>query len=139
MTVVEDDTWLVMSADNHIPEYSALPIRVMTDLIDQEPVSTGTILRGNRQWKMIVYDLDRDPVSRTEWVEDAFQSLLSEARHHGLRSLSIPLPGCRHGPTSAMRSFKIILDSLKNWQQDQAMQINLICSPDHYEALCNNL
>lgn len=138
ITVLEEDTWQLMSADNHIPDYSTHPVRVMTDLIDQKPVSPGTILRGNRQWKMIVYDLDQDPVSQAGWIESATLNLLSTARQHGLRSLSIPLSGCRHGPISAMRSFKIFLNSLKNWQTEQSIQVNLICSPDHYETLCNN-
>jgi hypothetical protein len=139
ITVVEDDTWQLMSAENHLAAYSEHPVRLMTELIDQKPVSTGTVLRRNNHWKIIIYDLDKDPISRTEWIELAFINLLSETRKPVISSLSMPLPGCSHGPVNAQDSLEIVINSLAKWQSEQPLLTHLVCSPEQYESLCNNL
>ncbi|MGD2082650.1 MAG: hypothetical protein PVF91_06775 [Chromatiales bacterium] len=110
--IVEEDTWRLLSPDPALRPTTEHPIRLMTDLVHDEPAAPGTVLVGRHRWRAVVYDLDRQPICRPEWVAAALGRLLALARERGRRSLALPLLGCRHGPLSWQESLGLLLEAL---------------------------
>ncbi len=112
-TLLEEDTWRVLSAPSRLPPVEEHMVRVMTDLVDQKPESPGRVLFHGRRWEAIVIDLEQDPVCREAWVRQAFEQALREAIRKGLHTLALPLLGSRHGGLKASRSLEILLEALR--------------------------
>ena len=111
-TLLEEDTWRVLSAPPRLPPVEEHPVRVMTDLLDQQPERPGTVLVRGRRWEAIVIDLEQEPVCREAWVGQALQQALREAAQRRLRALALPLLGTRHGGMTLSRSLEILLGVL---------------------------
>ena len=94
--IAEDDTWRILTADPHFHATTEHPIRLMRDLRDAEPLAPGTVVFEPGppvRLRAIVYDLDRDPCWREEWVGAALARCLEIAAERGLRSLALPVLG----------------------------------------------
>jgi hypothetical protein len=97
---VEEDTWLVMSAEPKIGDLQEHPIRLMTDLLEAQPKSVGSIVVQGRnpiRFMAIVHDVNQDPTCREEWVQCALHEIFREAERRKLRALGLPLIGTLHG------------------------------------------
>ena len=98
--VVEEDTWLVLSAPSDVPEPAEHPLRVMTGAHEAEPVAPGSVLvREGPPVRLlaVVHDVGAEPSWREAWVADALRGVLREAAQRGLRSVAIPVLGAVHG------------------------------------------
>ena len=112
-TLFEEDTWRVLSADPEIRPSYKHPIRLMTDLVFDQPAQPGAVLMKGKRWLAIVYDLDCDPPCREIWIRQALMDALERAVTHEIQSLAIPLLGSLHGCISWQRSLALILASLR--------------------------
>lgn len=98
--VVEDDTFLVLSADPEPIEPDVHPLRVLTAAHEAEPVPTGSIVvRPGEPLRLlaVVHDLAQEPSCREEWVRQALAGVLREVRARRMRAVALPVLGARHG------------------------------------------
>lgn len=116
-TVVEEDTYLVLSADPRAGEaHPEHPIRVMTSLLEVEPREPGTILvreRSKLEFAAIVHDLDEEPSWREEWVVAALDRALDEAERRQLRALGLEMLGAVHGGLERPRFLQLLRQALQ--------------------------
>jgi hypothetical protein len=114
--VVEEDTYLVLSADPRAGEpHPEHPIRVMTSLLEVEPKEPGSILVRDRvplELAAIVHDLDEEPSWREEWIVAALDRALAEAEKRQLRSLGLEMLGAIHGRLERPRFLQILRQAL---------------------------
>jgi hypothetical protein len=115
--VVEEDTYLVLSADPRAGEpHPEHPIRVMTSLLEVEPREPGTILVRDRyplEFAAIVHDLDEEPSWREEWVADALDRALAEAERRHLHALGLEMLGAIHGRLERPRFLQLLRQALQ--------------------------
>jgi len=105
-TVVEEDTFLVLSAEPIWVDPPEEPIRLMTRLIETRQETPGSVLvRGRGPYRMlaIVHDVEQDPTWKEEWVAEALERVLREAEARELRSVSLEMLGCMHGRLGSAR------------------------------------
>ncbi|MDX1335973.1 MAG: hypothetical protein R3312_09320, partial [Gammaproteobacteria bacterium] len=113
-----------ISSDISINEQRAQhPVRVMTDLLDQEPSRPGDVLVQGTHWYAINYDLDQDPICRPQWLRESMQAILTLAAENHISSLCIPLPGVAHGHISMTDSIEIIWDVIQDFPSEQALSL----------------
>jgi hypothetical protein len=111
-TIVEEDIWRVLSSEPLLHPGNEHPVRLMTDLVSDRPARPGSVLIKKQRWLVIVYDLEQEPSCKEEWVLQALDGILELATTKHIRSLALPLLGCRHGGISRQRSLDLILDRL---------------------------
>jgi hypothetical protein len=128
--VVEEDTYLVLSADARAGEpHPEHPIRVMTSLLEVEPKQPGTIVARDRaplELAAIVHDLDEEPSWREEWIVSALDHALAEAERRQLRSLGLEMLGAIHGRLERPRFLQILRQALQRADPHRLERIWLI-------------
>ena len=112
-----EDTWRILNAAPVLPESSEHPIRAMTDLIDQQPLSPGSLLTLGNRWLAVVYDLDRQPICQEEWISQAVARVLVTAADRGIDALRLPLLGSEHGDLPWQHSLASICKALQATDQ----------------------
>ena len=98
--VCEEDTWLLMSAPPEIRQQQGHMIRIMTDILDHLPIEPGKVMirKGKPDELLaVVNELEETTESRAEWVEEALETIFSEAERAPYRSLALPYLGTEHG------------------------------------------
>lgn len=114
---VEEDTFLVLSADAETDDHGVHPLRVLQAAHEAEPVPPGSVIaRAGPPLRLlaVVHDLGRDPSWREEWVGAALAGLLREARVRRLRALAVPVLGSRHGRLPSTRFAALLRSALEN-------------------------
>ena len=99
-TVVEEDTWLVPSAEQEIKPPADHPLRIMTELLEAEPLEPGSVVVVSKAPLLllaVVYDLGKEPICRPEWVASALGEVFRIAEERNISTLALPLLGVRHG------------------------------------------
>ena len=99
-TVVEEDTWLVLSAEQEIKPPADHPLRIMTELLEAEPLAPGSVVVVSKAPLLllaVVYDLGKEPICRPEWVASALGEVFRIAEERNISTLALPLLGVRHG------------------------------------------
>jgi hypothetical protein len=97
---VEEDTFLVLSAETAVREPKESLLRVMAKVIETRPEMPGSVLvKGKRPLRMlaVVHDLNQEPTWKMEWVENALRGIFQEIESRKLRSLALPFIGTLHG------------------------------------------
>ena len=98
--ILEEDTWLALSAAPEIHEPAVHRIRTMTEAWEAEPAAPGSILvRPGVPLRIlaVVHDLSVAPSWREEWIHAALRRSLAEAQRRGLSALGIEPLGAVHG------------------------------------------
>jgi hypothetical protein len=111
-----------MSAEPKIGDLQEHPIRLMTDLLEAQPKSVGSVMVQGRnpiRFMAIVHDVNQDPTCREEWVQCALNEIFREAERRKLRALGLPLIGTLHGKLVTQRfaglfSLALLQASLKH-------------------------
>ena len=93
VTVVEEDTWQVLAAGNAAPETHEHPIRLMTSLIEQKPVPAGELIIHGNEWRLVVVDLDQDPVCGPISIARGLVTLALQIEKHRISGISLPILG----------------------------------------------
>ena len=96
-TIIEEDTWQVLAAKNIARESEEHPIRLMTSLIDQQPVPLGEVIIHGQEWRIVVIDLDKEQVCTPASITLALQKLALQIGKHKVSSISIPVLGMAYG------------------------------------------
>jgi hypothetical protein len=111
---VEEDTFLVMSADRRVQDPKEPLIKIMTRVIETQPKAPGSVIvRGEfpLRFLAVVHDLNEEPTWREEWIIGALEAIFQEAEHRGLRSIALPFLGTLHGSLDKAR-FLVLLRSV---------------------------
>lgn len=98
--VVEEDTYLVLSADTTIREPAEKLSEVQQELQAFTPPVPGSVLtRKGRPLQLlaVVHDLEQTPSWREEWIATALEKVLDLAQQRQLETLAMPLLGSVHG------------------------------------------
>jgi hypothetical protein len=114
---LEEDTFLVLSAEAAVREPKESLMRVMTKVIETSPETPGSVLvKGKRPFRMlaIVHDLNRDPTLREEWVMSALREIFHEVERRRLSSLALPFIGTVHGKLEKERFIRMLREALDN-------------------------
>lgn len=123
--IVEEDTFLVLSAPPEIPPVSEHPVRIFTALTAAEPLELGAIrVREGLPLliQAVVIDLEQDPPGRLEAVHGALGAALAELGRRQLRRAGLELLGSIHGgldPAQVVDAVKGALAALPPGSLDQ--------------------
>jgi hypothetical protein len=136
--VVEEDTYLVLSADPRPGEpHPEHPIRVMTSLLEVEPREPGSIVIRDRfpvEIAAIVHDLDDEPSWREEWVVSALDRAFAEAERRQMRALGLEMLGAIHGRLERPRFLQLLRQSLQRSDPHTLERIWLIPPPSREDV-----
>jgi hypothetical protein len=114
--VLEEDTWLVLSAEAAVKQPAEGMVRIMTELMSAEPKAPGSVVVENgdpMRMLAVVYDLSEEPLCRPEWVGEALQKILAVAEKKGVATLALPLLGVRHGRLPVARFAELLADVVR--------------------------
>ena len=131
--VLEEDTWLVLSAEPKVTIPTDHPIRIFTDLHKAQPLATGTVIecQGRPMTLMaVVYDFGAEPCCRSEWVAAALSGILRICRERGLRSILLPLLGVRHGRMRPEAVLSLLVRAIRNELSELPVTLRLLVSPE---------
>lgn len=131
--IYEEDTWQIMSNYPIPHKIETHPIRIMTDLIDQQPLKAGDVLVRGNQWLALVYDLDQEPICNPDWIASALQKILALADQKRITALGLPLLGSEHGPLSGSQSLEIIINALHSFTGSHLQKVWLIVKDDQQQ------
>jgi hypothetical protein len=111
---VEEDTFLVMSADRRVQDPREPLIKIMTRVIETQPKAPGSVFvrQGSPlRFLAVVHDLNEEPTWREEWIIGALEAILKEAEGRGFSFIALPFLGTLHGSLDKAR-FLVLLRSV---------------------------
>ena len=98
--VLEEDTGLVLSADNTIRNFEEHPVRLMSDLISYEFPSAGTLViqEGSPHYLLaVVNDLEQVPHCQKDWVIACLSACFAFCGEKGITALATQILGSVYG------------------------------------------
>ncbi|MBW2029010.1 MAG: hypothetical protein JRH06_05380 [Deltaproteobacteria bacterium] len=131
--VLEEDTFLVMSAPPEVRDVKTPMMEIMTKLIETRPQRPGCVLVKDRsplRFLAVIYDFNEEPICREEWVESALGRIWQETERRRLRSIGLPLLGTGYGVIGTKRSIEILKHGLKEIQPPSLERLWLIISKE---------
>lgn len=108
---VEEDTFLIMSADRRVRDPKEPLMKVMSRVIATRPKTPGCVLvkgRSPLHLLAIVHDLNENPSWREEWIISALGEIFREAERRKLGSIAIPFLGTLHGSLDKQRFLALL-------------------------------
>ena len=126
---IEEDTWLILSAEPEACYPEEHPIRIMTKMIEARPEKVGNVLVSGRnpvRFLAIVHDVDQEPTCREEWVEKALRNIFIKTEQLGIKSLGLPFLGTLHGKVEAKCFVKLLSRVLLEMTFNHMRQLWLI-------------
>lgn len=136
--VIEEDTGLVLSAEVAVDfGKDEHPIRVMTDLLDFETVSPGSIVvqegvgQEGTPCKIlaVIADFDVSPPVQEIWVRDALTSALRECDERILSRVAIQMLGTRYNASAESAFIEIYRDVTRELPLVHVRQVWLVKNP----------
>ena len=98
--VEEQDTRLLHGDPHLICDTTESYETLIGKMQDQAPLVPGQVIvkhTAPRRFIAIVYDIDRKPMYRMEWITTALEKLLRETETYKVRRIAMPLLGVTHG------------------------------------------
>ena len=129
---VEEDTFLVMSADRRVHDPKEPLIKIMTRVIETEPKAPGSVLvkgKSPLRFLAIVHDLNEEPTWREEWIVSALEGIFLEADRRKLRSIALPFLGTLHGSLEKERFLLLLRSSLESTPLNHLKRLWLVMPP----------
>jgi hypothetical protein len=114
--VLEEDTWLALSAPADVLTTPGHPVRVMTQVWEARPEAPGTVVvRGGTPLRLlaVVHDLNAEPSWREEWVRSALAAVFDAAAGEGVRALRLPMLCTRYGRLAPQRFVRLLGEELE--------------------------
>ena len=106
--VFEEDTYLVLSAGNHIREIRAPLEALQREVQAQQPLTLGELaIRGSRVFA-IVHDFDIQPSFSESAVQRALNELSQHIEHLDIRAIGMQALGSHHGGLSPSDAIALI-------------------------------
>lgn len=113
---VEEDTYLIMSAEpSHVPPTES-PLRFMAELAKLQPEKPGSIvIKGKNPLRLlaIVHDVNKDPTWRETWIEKALFKIFQEADLRQIATLGLPMIGTKHGRFENHRFGELLAETIR--------------------------
>lgn len=109
--VEEQDTSLVLGTEPAIRETRESYSLLVRKMIRQKPLAMSEIIvkKGYPlRFTAIVYDIEKKPACREEWVKAALKNILDQCKKHKVKTLSMPLPGTTHGKIGKEQSLNLL-------------------------------
>ncbi len=110
---VEEDTYRVVAAGPEFREVEEHPVRLMTDLVEQQPLEPGSAFREKRNIILVIYDLDVEPICGPASIRTALRTALDLAASARATSVALPVPGRRHGRTALRTGVGLAVDAFR--------------------------
>ena len=129
---VEEDTFLVLSADPKVRDPHMDLVRIMTNVINTRPEKPGTVLvRGKHPllFLAIVHDFNQEPSCKEKWIVSALNEIFRVTESRDLTSIAIPLLGTLHGSLKKQRFIVLLSRALKRVSVSHLKRIWLIVPP----------
>ncbi|MCM0083382.1 hypothetical protein L4X63_17495 [Geomonas sp. Red32] len=136
-TVVEEDTWLVLSAEPAVKPVAESVVRIMTELIDARAVPPGSVLvkKGDPvQVQAVVYDLGEEPLCRPEWVSLALKGIFAVAEERPWTAMAMPPLGVRFGRLPLSRFVELLAEAVRDTPLSTLRRIWLTVEEDDCPA-----
>ncbi|MBW1941783.1 MAG: hypothetical protein JRJ51_02985 [Deltaproteobacteria bacterium] len=127
--VMEEDTFLVLSAPKTVRPGREPLIRIMTRVIETRPREPGTVIvKGKKPLQLlaIVHDLNQDPTWKETWISDALRGVLKIAEERRLHSIALPMLGTVHGTFDGQKFMLLLGSALKDIHPAQLKRIWMI-------------
>jgi hypothetical protein len=129
---VEEDTFLVLSAERRVRHVREPLIKVMTKVINTQPRNPGSvIIQEGTPLRLlaVIHDLNEEPSWREEWIMRALKGIFYEAETRKLRSIGIPFLGTLHGTMERKRFLLLLRSSIERVSLNHFRQLWLIVPP----------
>ena len=129
---VEEDTFLVMSADRMVRDSKEPLMKVMTRVIETQPKTPGSVVvKGGTPLRLlaIVHDLNEDPSWREGWITKALGGIFREAERRNLGSIAIPFLGTLHGSLDKQRFLVLLRSAVERISPNHLKRLWLVVPP----------
>ena len=126
---VEEDTFLVLSADPKVRDPHMDLVRIMTNVIKTRPEKPGTVLVRAKHplfFLAIVHDFNQEPSCKEKWIVSALNEIFRVTESRDLTSIAIPLLGTLHGSMKKQRFIVLLSRVLKRVSVSHLKRIWLI-------------
>ena len=126
---MEEDTFLVLSADKRVRPVKEPLIKVMTRVINTQPRRPGSVIVQERtplRLLAIIHDLNEEPSWREDWVTSALVGIFHEAERRKLRSIGIPFLGTLHSTMESQRFLVLLRSSIEHVSLHHLKQVWLV-------------
>jgi hypothetical protein len=114
---MEEDTFLVLSADRKVRDVSEPLIKIMTKVINTRPRRPGSVIVQKRtplRLLAVIHDFNEEPSWREDWIKCALEGIFREAEMRKLRSIGIPFLGTLHGTMEKGRFLVLLRSSIES-------------------------
>jgi len=139
---VEEDTFLVMSADRRVQDPREPLIKIMTRVIETQPKAPGSVfVRGGSPLRFlaVVHDLNEEPTWREDWIIGALEAIFQEAERRGLNSIALPFLGALQGSLDKARFLVLLRSVLEKIPANHLTRIWLVVPPKTRSKILKNL
>lgn len=113
---VEEDTYLIMSAEpTHMPP-AENPLRFMAELAKLQPETPGSVvIKGKKPLRLmaIVHDVNKEPTWRESWIKKALINIFKEIENRQISMLGLPLIGTKHGRFENHRFGELLAEAIR--------------------------
>jgi hypothetical protein len=136
--VLEEDTWLVLSAGPEVTAPALHPVRLLTELHEAEPLLPGAVMIRDDQpltLLAVVHDFSADPCCRHEWIVSALEDILRICRERQVTSLLLPLFGVRHGAMKLEEIVPLTIETLRTHAPLSLSSVFLNSSPGDRDTI----
>jgi hypothetical protein len=139
---VEEDTFLVMSADRRVQDPKEPLIKIMTRVIETQPRAPGSVFVRDGsplRFLAVVHDLNEEPTWREEWIIGALEAIFQEAEQRGLWSIALPFLGTLHGSLDKARFIVILRSVLEKIPANHLKRLWLVVPRKTHSKILKNL
>jgi hypothetical protein len=126
---MEEDTFLVLSADKRVRHVSEPLIKVMTRVVNTRPRRPGSVIVQERtplRLLAIIHDFNEEPSWREDWIASALEGIFHEAEKRMLGSIGIPFLGTLHGTMERERFLVLLRSSIENFSFQHLKRLWLV-------------
>lgn len=127
--VLEEDRFLVMSAEKTVTPVDEPMLKVMSRVIDTQPEEMGTIVDWGgspRRLLAVVHDLDQTPTFREAWIEKALEQVWAYVEARQISALGMQLLGTVFGRLPPRRFATLLFWQLEKTRFDHLRRLWLM-------------
>ena len=136
--VEEQDTGLLLGEPHLLRDTTESYETLIGKMQDQSPLGPGQVLVEHttpRRFIAIVYDIEKNPMSRPEWIAAAMDRLMRALVRYQVRKIAMPLFGAAHGHYPCTNFMDLLCSTLPHVQGGYPEKLWLITSPPEYRNI----
>lgn len=134
--VLEEDTYLVLSARPEVREPAEHRLRTLTESFLAQPKEPGSVIVRTGEpirFLAVVHDLAAEPTWREKWVREALRQCFERAGRFAVRNLGLPILGGLHGQVDVATFARLLHEELGDLAPESLERIWLI-TPSELET-----